>query len=233
MGTASLSAGLTLLFLEESLPFSIGGGGGSLSSLSPATEGEEAGDMGGKEGGEAEDGSGKEGGEAEDMGVKVAEEVATASLSAGLTLLVEESLCKEGGEAEDVGVKVAEEVATTSLSAGLILLVEESLLLFCAGGGDPLSSLLPAADSTEAGNMVGKEAEDVSCASSVRPRMAKREVPSLVVFPLPPPAPVTAGGGDAVSLPPIPATKHGDCLPSTLPGLSRLIGLCVYQSPYL
>ena len=129
VATASLSVGLVLL-VEESLLLSCAGRGDPLSSLSPATEGGEAEDVGGKEGGEAEDGSGK-----------------------------------EGGEAEDVGVKVAEEVATASLSAGLTLLVEESLLLFCADGGDPLSLLLPAADSTEAGNMVGKEAEDVSCAS--------------------------------------------------------------------
>ena len=45
VGTASLSVGL-MLFLEESLSFSSGGGGGALFSLSPATESEEAGDMG-------------------------------------------------------------------------------------------------------------------------------------------------------------------------------------------
>ena len=222
MGTASLSVGLTLLFLEEPLSL-VTGGGGSFSSLSPATEGEEAGDMGGiaEEFLSSSTGGGDdlsslspatEGEEAEDMGGKVAEDVATASLSVGLVLLVEEFLLlscaggddsfsslspategeaedvgskeggetkdgsgKEGGEADGVGGKVAEEVATASLSAGPTLLVEESLFLFCAGGGDPLSSLSPAADSTEAGNMVGKVADDVSRASlSVIPRMAKR-----------------------------------------------------------
>ena len=113
--------------------------------------------------------------------------------------------------------KVNEDEATASLSAGLALLVEESL--FCTGCG--LSSLSPAAECTEAGDMVGKEAEDVSRASlSVGPILAAEEVPSLlVVFPLLPTAPATAGDGDPVS-PLVPATEHGDCLPSTLPALS-------------
>ena len=144
VGTASLSVGLTML-LEESLPFSTGGGG-PLSSLSPATEGEEVGDMGGiaeeflplstGSGGISSLSPATEGEEAEDMVDKVTEDEATASLSAALALLVEESLfctgcglssfppAAEGTEAGDMVGKVAEDVSRASLSVGPILTAE-------------------------------------------------------------------------------------------------------------
>ena len=215
-----------------------------MSSISPTIE----------KGKETEDVEANEGTETE--GVRTVSLSVTPFCVGGGDPLFSLSPAADGKEAEgmDTKDKEAEDKSSASLSVRLLFtLVFSSSRIFCVGGGDPVSSLSPAAGGKETEGMdtEANEAEDMSSASSsmdtaaslsMRPRMVVETFSLVVVLALPPPpaiagggdplAPATAGGGDPLApataggdpvSPLAPATERADHLPSTLSPLFLLI----------